>query len=237
MGAGAGDRLSRMTRRATPDDVARYFDRHIDCCGRRSKVEQRIWNKASDLLRSTIEGAVQGRTVLELGCGEGALLRNLIRAGAIRGTGVDLSPSSVASSDARAREEGLADKVRFEAGDGATARLERHDVVVLDKVVCCYAGFEELLRNASSAARATVAFTLPRTDGPWFAGTSLILRMGNLLEWVRRRGFRAYVHDERKVHRVMAEAGFELQQRKTASMWALRVYIPVGATGEPTNEA
>lgn len=215
-----------MTRRATPDDVAKFFDRHVDCCGRRSKVEQRIWKKASDLLRTSIEPDVAGKTVLELGCGEGELLRDLIRAGATRGTGNDLSPASIAIAEARAREEGLADLARFEAADGATARLQEHDVVVLDKVICCFAEFEQLLRNASSAARTSVAFTLPRTDGAWSAAASVVMRLGNLAEWVRRSGFRTYVHDEREVHAVMLASGFALQQRRTAAMWALRVYAP-----------
>lgn len=212
-----------MTRRAKPEDIADFFDSRVECCTQ-GRVEKAIWDRGSSLLRSSLSSVVTGRSVLELGCGQGKLLRDLARAGASSGMGIDLSPASVAVATQRASEEGLADRFTFQAGNAATTPLPSHDVVVLDKVICCFPDHEDLLANSLPAAAAVYAFTLPRTDGVWVPILRSALAVENLSHVIRRRGFRAYVHDERVIHRAVVDAGFRLRERRTAFAWALRVY-------------
>ena len=63
------------------------------------------------------------RKVLDLGCGDGAFLRQLCQAvPEVKGCGVDLSPEAIADGVARARAAGLADRVHLFAED--ISRLE-----------------------------------------------------------------------------------------------------------------
>jgi SAM-dependent methyltransferase len=71
-----------------------------------------------------------GDRILDLACGSGEMLCTWARDHEIRGTGVDLSSVFVAAAIARARELGVADRVRFQHADaiGYVARLP-YDVV------------------------------------------------------------------------------------------------------------
>ena len=60
-----------------------------------------------------------GDRVVDLGCGSGELLCTWARDHAVVGTGIDLSSAFVAAAGARARELGVADRVRFVHGDAA----------------------------------------------------------------------------------------------------------------------
>lgn len=165
--------------------------------------------------------------MLELGCGEGKLLREFVRGGATSGTGIDLSRVAVTEATRRSQQEGIGDRLTFVPADAAVASLAPHDVVVLDKVICCYVDYVGLLANSLPVARSTYAFTLPRTDGAWLPMTRIAIAIENLGHKIKRRGFRAYAHDERAIHRVISEAGFRLVERHTAFAWALRLYVRV----------
>ncbi len=67
-----------------------------------------------------------GKSVLDVGCGTGSLLREILSRGARRVTGVDYSEKAI--EIARARTEG--DKAEFVAGNIFDMPVERHDVVV-----------------------------------------------------------------------------------------------------------
>ncbi|MEM9382810.1 MAG: class I SAM-dependent methyltransferase [Planctomycetota bacterium] len=65
-------------------------------------------------------GDAGARRVLDLCCGRGALLCDVLRGSAgARGTGVDLDADSIAAAEARARADGVGDRARFEVGDAA----------------------------------------------------------------------------------------------------------------------
>ena len=53
----------------------------------------------------TVLGDLQGRTVLDLACGEGVYARQFMRAGAAEVTGVDISPAMVALAEVQERAE------------------------------------------------------------------------------------------------------------------------------------
>ena len=83
--------------------------------------------------------------MLELGCGRGGLLLQLVQAGAARATGVDLSPASIDAARDRFEQAQLSKRAGLSVGDAARVPLEPHDWVILDRVMCCYADVEGLL--------------------------------------------------------------------------------------------
>ncbi len=65
--------------------------------------------------------AVNGSSVVDLGCGAGALVIELAtRLPGLRGHGIDLAPAPVERARASAARSGLADRVRFSLGDVTT---------------------------------------------------------------------------------------------------------------------
>jgi uncharacterized protein (TIGR03000 family) len=70
--------------------------------------------------------------VIDLGCGDGALVLAGIRAGAKKGIGVDIDPKRVEEAKAAAKEAGVADKTEFREGDAlAITAKDLADVTVV----------------------------------------------------------------------------------------------------------
>ncbi len=163
-------------------------------------------------------------TVLELGCGSGALTVDLVRAGASRATGIDLSVASVEAARARALEAGVADRTTFEVGDGASIALLAHDWVVLDRVLCCYRDVDRLLEASAGASRRRYAFSVPVSWGWRGAAKRLMLRLEAVTSGLRGRPCPGYVHDVRQIEGRLAAAGFAPLRRSAVGMWYVAVF-------------
>ena len=207
-------------------DIAEYFDEGVDCCGPRRDASKRPGIGLARVLEDRLRAVgIGGRTALELGCGRGEMSLELIREGAAKVTGVDLSADSIEYANRIAAEDGLADRLEFRVGNAATVDLPSSDVVVHHRVICCYPEATAFLNNSIRAARSIIAFSMPRSRGPWGLIVRIALQFENLLHRLKRRGFRAYVHDERIVHDALTKAGFRLHGRSNRRGWFAAAYV------------
>lgn len=204
-------------------EIARFFD----CCeppGQR-KFNTKLSSRARrELVRGVSRISLQGKSLLEVGCGPGDLIRELVRAGASRATGIDLAEKTLEQARQKTAEEVLGDRVAFRAGNGAKDRLEPHDIVVLDKVICCYPDWQELVGNTSRAARLTYGFVIPRSQGVSSLLTKSFIAVGNVFLGLRKCGFRAFVHDYRKIDAHLRKSGFERTHHHAGPIWMTAVY-------------
>lgn len=208
--------------------IARYFDRR-SLTRRASGNRYAMGNVSQALLAALLRAGPAGRSVLELGCGPGALLTELLAAGASRATGLDLSAEAIEEARRRAAEAGVADRASLSVGDAARARLEAHDWVILDKVICCYPDADALLANSIPAARRLYAFAVPASDG-W---RGVLARIEEWLEDVtnalRGRPCPGYVHDVAAIERRLTDGGFRPAYRGTTWLWHVAVFVRLGA--------
>lgn len=211
-----------------------------DCCPAASTIEQHFDRKtACRIAAGELPGLVSvserlrdallpigatGRSVLELGCGRGALLLQLVEAGVVRATGIDLSNASIAEARRGFDQAGLSGTVELSVGDGARVILEPHDWVVLDRVMCCYPDIDRLLRNSIPAARRVYAFSVPESRGwrgffsraeEWFE---------NIWNKVRGCPCPGYVHDIGAIERTLTEAGFRRAYSGRLRLWHIAVF-------------
>ena len=203
--------------------IAAFFDRRSD--GRRNAGDRYAMANVSRALHAALlRSGPSGRSVLELGCGPGAMLTELLLAGADRATGVDLSEKTLAEARDRVQEAGVADRASLSVGDAAQIPLAAHDWVVLDKVICCYPDADALLTNSIGAARHLYAFAMPASYG-W---RGIVARIGFALENVTlkvlRRPCHGYVHDVRLIEGRLHEAGFRPSYRGTSHTWEIAVF-------------
>lgn len=180
------------------------------------------------ILDAVDRAGLSGRTVLDVGCGSGDLALAMLARGAARATGVDLSPGGIEQARALAVERGFADRAAFSVGDGAEVPLGRHDVVTLNRVLCCYPRIDRLLDNSLGAAGATYAYTAPVHAGVLGTFNRISVAISNRWYRLRRqkfRGFRAFVHDLDQVDRTIAEAGFRpVHRARHRLVWQLAVF-------------
>ncbi len=181
-----------------------------------------------DLVEALGPSRLEGRTVLDLGCGAGDLALATLARGATRATGVDLGPGAIEQARALARERSVEDRSTFQVGDAAKIHLDEHDVVLLNRVLCCYPEVDALLDNSLAAARHVFAFTAPPSAGLAGMFSRAETRLANISFRIRDkkfRGFRAYVHDLAAVDRRVRAAGFRpITEGRRRLVWHLAIY-------------
>jgi magnesium-protoporphyrin O-methyltransferase len=222
---GVPDGAKALTECACPADprIAAYFGRRSR--GRREAGQRYEPGAVSKALREALMAiGPAGRTVLELGCGPGALLVELLRAGAARVSGIDLAAEAIEEARRSAGEAGVAERATLSVGDGAHVALAPHDWVVLDKVLCCYPDVDALLRNSIRAARHLYAFAVPVSYGWRGAIARLALGAEAIVLAIVRRPCPAFVHDVAMIEGRLTEAGFRPVTRRTSSFWHIAVF-------------
>lgn len=205
-------------------EIARFFD----CCepaGQR-KLNTRLSHKARRaLVGAVFEQGLDGKTVLEVGCGPGDLIRELVQNGATRATGIDLAERTLEEAREKTAAENLEGRIEFRVGNGAKDSLEPHDVVVLDKVICCYPDWRAMMDNTAAAARSVYGFVIPRSDGLSSLLTKAFVGVGNVFLRLRKCGFRAFVHDYRQLDGHLRGKGFTRAHYTRGPIWMTAVYV------------
>jgi magnesium-protoporphyrin O-methyltransferase len=168
-----------------------------------------------------LAGDVSGATVLEVGGGVGAIELELLAAGADHATNVELSGEYEEEAAALLAERGLSERVDRRVADFVTESVEPHDVVVMHRVVCCYPDVDRLVGVAAAHARQRLLLTYPR-ERPW---TRAGFRVINLLFWISRSSFRAFVHPVGQMTAAAQREGLALERRdRPGLIWENAVY-------------
>ena len=166
---------------------------------------------------------LNGRTLLDIGCGVGVLHQTLLERGAIRALGVDLAPKMLDHARERARVKALDDRVEYRLGDFVEmeGEIDASDLTLLDKVVCCYPDAEGMLEAAARHTRVALALVYPRKH--WLG--LLSNRVWNLVYRVLGSEFRSFVHDPGAVHGCLEGAGMRRVFSRDNLMWHTQVYV------------
>jgi hypothetical protein len=148
---------------------------------------------------------IEGATVLEVGGGVGEIQIELLKRGAAHALNLELSPAYEEEATSLLRAAGLEERVERRLYDIAVdpEGVEAADVVVLNRVVCCYPDYERLLGAAAEHARRLLVFSYP----PRNAVSRLLIAAQNLVFRLLRREFRTFAHPPSAMLAVLAERG------------------------------
>jgi len=196
----------------------RAYERLFDAAAARrdaARYRRKGLGDPAGRLLGFLRGRVAGATVLEAGGGVGDLGIELLRAGAAHATNVELARTYEDEARALIAERGLAERVTREIGDFAVLAGEPADVVVLNRVLCCYPDARAILRAAAARARTLVALSLPRDDWWMRLGAALCNPVASL----RYRGWRFEVHPLALVRGELADAGFREAATHQGLVW------------------
>ena len=160
---------------------------------------------------------LEGRTVLEVGGGIGALQIELLKAGAERAMSVELTPTYEETAVDLLQEAGLAERVErrvldfTEAGDS----VPKADFVVLNRVLCCYHDMPRLAGAAADHTAGVLVLSFPR--GAWWA--RVIGAAANVGMRVMRVSFRMFLHRPERILATGAAHGLTTVSDETGVFW------------------
>jgi magnesium-protoporphyrin O-methyltransferase len=204
------------------------FDDWVDAWTKQARKKGVARGITTSLLSALEQAGLERRSVLDLGCGIGDLAIGAVDRGAASARGYDLSAKAIEEARRLAVERGVDDRTSFEVGDAATTELPDGDVVVLNRVFCCYPDVDGLLERSLRAAGSVYAFTIPRSRGilgVWERGRNALWNA-----WYRMRpgtfgGFRTYIHDVDRIDARVRSAGFRpIRREHRRIVWDLAVY-------------
>jgi tRNA1(Val) A37 N6-methylase TrmN6 len=209
------------------------------CCGANQQFD--IKNAQKDLKRYLKRGPrkptkrltealkklnISGLSLLDIGGGVGPIPLELIPQGLSKVTDVDASEGYINVAKSEAEKRGYQDKVSYLSGDfmDVHSQVDPHDIVTLDKVICCYPFVEELLKTSLSKAQTYYALVHPQDN---FLARLVVWGL-NLTLKLRGNPFRAFIHDQNVIDRIIAEAGFkEIYSGTTFLSWQIQVFEKV----------
>lgn len=172
--------------------------------------------------QAIIQRGVQGASVLEIGGGIGGIEIELLRAGAARSLDVDISRGYVERARELAQSLGFGDVSEQRVLDFAQAasQVEPADVVIMNRVVCCYPDMPALVAPAAAHARRVLALVFPRETWWMRLGERLI----NFGMWLLRRDFRFFVHPHRAIVELVTANGLRTVFDRLSGPWRMMVF-------------
>jgi magnesium-protoporphyrin O-methyltransferase len=187
---------------------------HSEAKRYRRKGLDRLSRRIAHLVK---ERGVEGRTMLEVGGGIGAIEIELLRAGAARATNVELTPTYEEAASELLRESGFGDRVERRVGDFVEAGtdVELADYVILNRVICCYPDMPRLAGAAADHARIMLVLTFP--NNRWW--TRLGLTLVNLVFRVVRLQFQIFMHPPEQVLAEAAAHGLRARFNRRGFVW------------------
>jgi 2-polyprenyl-3-methyl-5-hydroxy-6-metoxy-1,4-benzoquinol methylase len=168
-------------------------------------------------------------TLLDVGGGIGIVSFELLASGVSSATLVDTSPSYIRKAEAEALRRGLRSRLDPVLGDFVAIghQLRDADIVVMDRVVCCYPDYESLLDQALRRCRALFALSYPR--GRWYVRVMTWLE--NTMRRIKKNDFRTFVHPPGELARIIEEAGFRPVSCERSWVWSCDLYAAPDAWG------
>lgn len=174
------------------------------------------------LLRTLRGSASKESTLLDVGGGIGAVSFELLAAGIGSATLVEASPSYLQVAGVEAERRKVEMRLDRVLGDfvAVVDRLSVADVVVLDRVVCCYPDYAQLLESALARCRGLFALSYPHDR--WYVRG--MIGIENLARRVKGDEFRAFVHPAAELAAIVLRAGFQRLTRGSSIVWCADVY-------------
>ena len=204
-----------------------------DCCtpkGYRTIFSERsAANEAKRYRRKGLDGTsrricelikkrgVAGKTLLEVGGGVGAIEIELLKAGMAEAVNVELTPTYEAAAADLLGKSGLAGRVVRKVMDFTEAGEEvgTADVVVMNRVLCCYPDMPRLAGAAAERARDVLVISFPN-DRWW---TQMGVSFGNFAFGLFRIQFRVFLHPPAQILAAVEQHGFKTRFNNRGFLW------------------
>jgi magnesium-protoporphyrin O-methyltransferase len=204
----------------SPDGTNKYFSDQAKSYVKRYR-KKGLDSTSERLLRGLAKLGVESRTVLDVGCGIGALHLRLLKLGAASAFGVEISEGMLAQAQRLAEEMGMQKCVVYKRGDfvALNGEIEPADIVILDRVICCYENPESLIEASAAKCKALYAVSYPRDNLFGKVSFKSMAWLGEMLRWP----FHPYYHDPLLLEQQFHDLGLTEVFSDETPVWRIRI--------------
>ncbi|HEY8741032.1 MAG TPA: SAM-dependent methyltransferase, partial [Candidatus Dormibacteraeota bacterium] len=134
-------------------------------------------------------------------------------------TSIELTPTYENAAAKLLAELGLADRVDRRVVDfvEAGSEVEAADIVVLNRVVCCYPDMPRLVGAAAVHAQGVLVLSFPKRR--WW--TRALLSVGNFAFSLTRREFHVFIHRPSLIRQQAEAQGLKVQSDRPGLFWEI----------------
>ena len=174
------------------------------------------------LVEAVKQRGIEGNSLLDVGGGIGAIQHELLKAGIARADTVEASTAYIDANKEEAARQGQADRITYHHGDfvDIAPKLERADIVTLERVICCYPDVESLVELSSRLADRVYGLVYPRTN----LLSKAVALLFNLTMRLKRSPFRVFIHPDSVIDWVARSNGLRPSSRRKTLLWQIVVY-------------
>lgn len=184
-------------------------------------LENGVKRNSRPLLRMIKDLDLQSGHVLDIGSGVGSLTFELLKGGAGSASLVDISPAYLDAFQKEASRRQL-NNISTYVGDCVelSDQLPKAELIVMDKVICCYPEWQPLVRAVSDLSLQWIAFSVPK-DVWWVKAGEWV---DNTYRQLRGDCFPTYIHPTGEIHALLSGLGFERQIVKAWREWEYALF-------------
>ena len=174
------------------------------------------------LVSALINRGVEGRSLLDIGGGIGAVQHELFKAGISYATNLEASLAYLQICQEEAKRQGHGGKIHHLHGNFAEMEnLPISDIVTMERVICCYPDMESLVSMACQKSRYLLGLVFPHEAWWVKVGMEVIY---NLKLRLTRNPFRVYLHPTEQVHALILSYDFKEVFYRKSGQWQVFVY-------------
>lgn len=164
-------------------------------------------------------------SILDIGSGVGAVILELFEQGIKHASYNDFSTAYLEAFQEEAEKRSILSQVDFYIGDFLEShrKVENADLVTLDKVICCYENYEELVTFSIQKAKRWYAYSVPR-DVWW---VKVVHYFEQKIKWIKGNPFRTFVHPTHKIEEIISKNGFKKIHNHFKGEWQTVVFEKV----------
>jgi magnesium-protoporphyrin O-methyltransferase len=165
---------------------------------------------------------LKNAALLDIGGGIGTIHHELLKDVVSNATHVDASSAYLKIATEEAKLLGHSERVNFIHADftDVADEIPQVDLVTLDRVICCYPHFRELLKAASAKGRVAIVLTYPREVWWNHMGTIVL----NFFQRLRNDPFRVFIHPVLEIESLLNSEGLQKVSARKLIVWEMALY-------------
>jgi 2-polyprenyl-3-methyl-5-hydroxy-6-metoxy-1,4-benzoquinol methylase len=174
------------------------------------------------LIRAVREARLHRARLLDIGAGIGVLQHELLDGTVESVEHVDASTSYLRTAREECTRRGNGDKVTFISGDFTEIheQVSEVDIVLMDRVLCCYPVYFELVRLSTDRCKSLYAISYPKNT----LFTRVVFYLDNVKRRLQGHSFRSYLHPVVHVESQIVDAGFSVVSVEQTLLWRIAVF-------------